>query len=91
MQSIILDFSECKYLSEIHSILKAKFDFPEYYGGNLSALWDCLDGYCENNLYVYINGFYKLPKEMDEYKEKMWEIFCRVSKHNPNMHFEILS
>ena len=32
---IILDFSKCKYLGEIHLMLKEKFGLPEYYGGKL--------------------------------------------------------
>lgn len=39
---IILDFTGCKYLGEIHLILKTKFGLPEYYGENWEALWDCL-------------------------------------------------
>ena len=35
---IILDFTKCKYLGEIHLILKAKFGLPEYYGENWDAL-----------------------------------------------------
>lgn len=41
---IILDFTECETLGEIHHILKENFGFPEYYGENWDALWDCLDG-----------------------------------------------
>ena len=29
---IILDFSKCKYLGEIHLMLKEKFGLPEYRG-----------------------------------------------------------
>ena len=38
---IIIDFASCRP-EEIHTMLKEKFGFPEYYGRNLSALWDCL-------------------------------------------------
>lgn len=39
---IILDFSKCKYLGEIHSLLKEKFGFHDYYGENWDALWDLM-------------------------------------------------
>lgn len=35
---VILDFTGCKYLGEIHRILKTKFGLPEYYGENRDAL-----------------------------------------------------
>lgn len=41
---IILDFTGCRRLGEIHKILRERFGFPEYYGENWSALWDCFDG-----------------------------------------------
>lgn len=35
-----VDFSEVQHYIEIHEILKRDLDFPDYYGGNLDALWD---------------------------------------------------
>ena len=35
---IVLDFTGCKYLGEIHLILKTKFGLPDYYGENWDAL-----------------------------------------------------
>lgn len=37
MQEITLDFTNCKYLLDLHKELKEKFGFPDYYGENLSA------------------------------------------------------
>ena len=51
---IILDFSNCHYLGEIHAELKKKFGLPDYYGENWDALWDCLDGL------FYERGFFQL-------------------------------
>ena len=52
---IILDFSKCKYWSEVHLLLKEKFGFPEYYGENWDALWDCLrDIFDEDNYETHI-------------------------------------
>ena len=90
---IILDFTGCKYLGEIHAILKEKFGFPEYYGENLSALWDCLrylfvDG---ERIYVKIYGICSLPDEMNDYCTKILEIFNDVHLETPNVTFELIS
>ena len=66
-------------------------DFPDYYGENLSALWDLLDGYTDEQLYVCIMGWESLPKEISDYKAKMLNIFSRVTKNNPNIVFEVLN
>ena len=42
MKKIILELNTFMSRDEIHSYLKEKFDFPEYYGKNLDALYDCL-------------------------------------------------
>ena len=90
---IILDFTECKYAGTVHKILKEKFGFPEYYGENWDALWDCLrymwmDGEVVG---VEIHGFYKMSEELQEYCQPMLEVFEDVHEETPNVTFEIIS
>ena len=42
-----IDFSNVKYYMEIHPIIQKALDFPDYYGCNWSAFWDCLSEMCE--------------------------------------------
>ena len=37
-----LDFSNVEQLSDFHQIIQKKLDFPDYYGANWDAFWDCL-------------------------------------------------
>ena len=90
---IILDFTGCKYLGEIHLVLKTKFGLPEYYGENWDALWDCLrylwlDG---ENIGIKIYGFLTLPDDLREYCRTMLKIFDDVHKDTPNVIFELIS
>lgn len=41
---IILDGKKFTSVDRLHEILQIKLDFPDYYGKNLNALWDCLTG-----------------------------------------------
>ena len=42
METIVLDGRCLKERERAHRYLKRKFQFPEYYGNNLDALWDLL-------------------------------------------------
>ena len=39
---VILDAGKLERKEESHAYLKEIFGFPEYYGGNLDAFYDCL-------------------------------------------------
>ena len=90
MQTITLDFSECNYIYDIHEVIKNNLDFPDYYGRNLSALWDCLDGYTDEDLCIQLKGISSLSSELQEVISEILTIFERVHKHNPNMTFKIV-
>ena len=85
---IILDFSECKYFGEIHKIIKESLGFPDYYGENLDALWDCMRYYTDENIKIIINGKSKLPDDWKQYIDKIKKIFDDVHKQIPNIVFE---
>ena len=44
MKTIRVDFSKCENSEQMHEQLRRALNLPEYYGGNLDALWDCLSG-----------------------------------------------
>lgn len=90
---IILDFTGCKYLGEIHLILKTKFGLPEYYGENWDALWDCLRYLWSDGELVKVNiyGFLSLPDDLSEYCVTMLDVFDDVHKDTPNVMFELIS
>ena len=88
MEKIILDFSNCKYISEIYKEIKNKFDFPPYYGENLDALWDCLDCYTPEPLKVSVCGIEKMSDDMRDYMNGVVTVFNDIHKQNPNIVFE---
>ena len=91
MEKIVLDFSYCKTYMDFHGILKEAFSFPDYYGENLDALWDCLCDSLEPNTIVEIKGFNSLPAEFKKYLPDVIEVFSDVTKAVPNTKFNIIS
>ena len=88
---IVLDFTGCKYLGELHKILKERFGFPEYYGENLDALWDCLRYYCKDRRHVLIKGIDTLSEELKEDMTEIMEVFDDVHEETPNITFEVVN
>lgn len=90
---IVLDFSGCRYLSEVHKILKERFGLPEYYGENWDALWDCLRDlfYKRGDWFVEIYGLTTLQEDLKEECVKMLEVFRDVHQSTPNVVFRLIS
>ena len=88
-----MDFTGCKYLADIHRVLKESFGFPEYYGANWDALWDCLNDlfFSSEEALVKIHGTAALDKEMQEYLKPMFELFGDISEDNSNIIFQTVS
>ena len=91
MTTIKVDFSNIKYFDEAHKTLKKAFNFPDYYGENLDALWDCLDGdYCPNDAHIEIAGIRYLNDKFDGYGDKIKKIFEELPKEYGNENIKVI-
>lgn len=90
---IMLDFSDCNYLKEIHQVLKKEFGLPSYYGENWDALWDCLRyrWMTARKVTIELHGYISLDKRLREYCIAMLEVFDDVCQQNPNVTFTLVS
>lgn len=89
MKKTVLDFTGCRYIRQMHKIIRGAFDFPDYYGDNYSALWDCMRDFCDDTE-TEILGLYSLPEEFNDFREKLLNIFERVSEEN-NFKYTVIS
>lgn len=78
-----IDFSEVKYYMEVHPIIQRALDFPEYYGGNLDALWDCLTDMAGRPVHIEIIGLEVIERKFGDYANKLVDTF-REFKHYDN-------
>lgn len=76
-EKYILDFTKVRSWIDIHNIIEKEFDFPNYYGANWDAFWDCItDLMDEEGLDIEIIG---LDKIYGSFKEDI-DIFIKMLK-----------
>ena len=61
MNKVRIDLSQVTTKEELHALLKDSLSFPDYYGGNLDALHDCLTDIAEPTEVTFIA--YKAAKK----------------------------
>ena len=71
-KTIIVDYSGVRYARELHLRLRDAMNWPDWYGCNLSALWDIFfcEGYPKKIIFRGMNDVYK-NKDMAEFWEEM--------------------
>lgn len=59
----ILDFNDVKTYWDFHNVIKTELDFPDYYGCNWDAFWDCMtDLIVGDPIHIQIVGLEMLRK-----------------------------
>ena len=86
-KAILLDFTGVKDLQEFWKKIRETLDFPDYFGNNLDAMWDCLREYGNDPLEVTVRGLKDLPHGFDHWTGGMRDIFRDILRICPNVHF----
>lgn len=89
MRYIKLDAEEMKSRKGAHEYLAGKFKFPDYYGHNLDALYDCLTE-VGNDTSVAIPAKIAEPGYLGDYGEKMLAAFRDAAAANKSLKIRII-
>ncbi len=82
MKKYKLDFSEIKTAAGMHQVIARVCGFPEHYGANLDALWDCLSGDIETPAEFIITG--KALAEKIKDAPEIFKLFDEYAAENPD-------
>lgn len=82
-EKYILDFTNVKHYLEMHFIIRQSLDFPDYYGCNWDAFWDCLTDMVGRPIHIEIIGLDIIEKKFDDAAETLLEIL-KEFKHYAN-------
>ena len=78
----VLDFRNVKNYTDMHRIIKRELDFPDYYGGNWDAFWDCLTDMRGRPIHIEILGLDTLRQKCDEKASILVETLRELKHYN---------
>ncbi|HDR8065350.1 TPA: barstar family protein [Bacillus cereus] len=70
---MVIDVSNIQTAEELHLLLKEKLGFPDFYGENWDAFWDCITGFVDLPKKMIFNGWSELEKRLTRDTEIMKE------------------
>lgn len=76
-----IDFTNVRYYLEMHKIIQKSLDFPDYYGCNWAAFWDCLTDMYGDAIHIEIIGIDVIRRKFGDAADKMLEILKRFKHH----------
>ena len=81
----IVDFTKVNYYLEMHAVIMYSLDFPDYYGCNWDAFWDCLTDMYGGQIYIKIIGIEVIERKFDGAAEKMIGILKEFKHFNKDL------
>ena len=81
----VIDFSRVNYYLEMHQIIKEALDFPDYYGCNWDAFWDCLTDMYGEPIHIEIIGLDVIERNFGDDAEIMITILKRFKHFNDDL------
>ncbi len=80
-----IDFTNVKSYLEMHAVIWHALDFPDYYGCNWDAFWDCLTDMYGDPIHIGIIGLEVIERKFGDAAKKMIEILKRFKHFNNDL------
>lgn len=83
MKVVILDGTTAPTREALHQHLARELAFPDWYGGNLDALFDCLTSVSEEVTITLDET--ALTESLGFYAQRVGKVLTRAAEKNPNL------
>ncbi len=70
---------------------KKQFDFPDCFGKNFDAFWDCLRDCFMKDVVICVKGLDTLPENFEGYMQKFIKVLNMLRADSPSVEIEIIS
>ena len=84
MKEIIIDGSAIFTSPDLHEALAVALSFPDYYGKNLDALYDCLTEVGED-IHLELRNWHHIETHLKDYSGKAVYVFHCAMDDNPHL------
>ena len=91
-----IDFTKVNYYLEMHGVIRHALEFPDYYGCNWSAFWDCLTNMIGRPIHIKILSFDVIERKFGDTAKKMMETLkdfkhCEDDEYIDSIQIEFIS
>ncbi len=81
MRTVNVDFTNVRSFPEMHQRIELALEFPDYYGKNLDALWDCLVRDIPTPVTVVFLGTARLTADQKLMLRDIIQVFHAAKEH----------
>jgi ribonuclease inhibitor len=89
MQEILIDTQNASSLEDVHSILAKNLNFPDHYGNNLDALFDCISE-LDVPLKIVWKNYSKTKNKLGKKLEQIYNVLLEYSVEEPDFQIKLI-
>lgn len=85
----VIDFKEVKGIYDMFEVISKAMCFPDYFGNNWDAFWDCVTDINGIPLYIEILNFDILKEKLFEESEQLISCLKRLKHYGNDKYYNI--
>lgn len=85
----VIDFKDVKGIYDMFEIISTAMDFPDYFGNNWDAFWDCITDINGVPLYIEIHNFNVLEERLSKESEYLIDSLKRFKHYGNDKYYDI--